>query len=527
MNRTTEINSPPPTTKTSNGDRSWQRLNAGEKEVVSEAMQDPLASMRALVRGSLFLFIRYFWDTYKQIPFHPNWHIVETCRELEEVVHRVGRRETKEEDVAINVPPGTTKTAMVSIFLPIWAWVNYDWMQFIASSHSKDLSNESAEYSRNIIRSRKFQQMFPELGIQEDKDVKSNFRVVRKEYVIPGQAPRTKPGGGRVSTSVDSRIYGFHGDIIIADDLIDPRRAISEVGLETANNHLASLYTRKTDKRTTVLILIMQRLHRNDPTGYLMDHLSDQVKHICLPGELRNGYRKFLKPQEWEHFYRDDLLDPVRLGWKQLEELESILGQYGYAGQVGQNPTPPGGGMFKVERMPVIDHLSSDTNIIQTVRYWDKAGTQGGGAYTAGVKMSELRSGKYIIHDVIRGQWSTENREAVIKSTAEADQEIHRDYRIGIEQEGGSGGKESAESTISNLAGFSVHADRPTGDKVYRADPFSVQVNNGNVILIKGDYITGFKDEMALFPVSTYKDQVDAASGAFNMLRGKKYARVL
>jgi len=140
--------------------------------------------------------------------------------------------------------------------------------------------------------------------------------------------------------------------------------------------------------------------------------------------------------------------------------------------------------------------------------------------------MSKLSSGKYVIWDVVKGHWSTENREAVIKSTSDADA-TERPTRIGIEQEPGSGGKESAESTIRNLAGHAVYADPPTGDKVFRADPFSVQVNNGNVILIKGDWIHDFKEEMALFPVSTYKDQIDAAAGAFSMLKGKRQVRSL
>jgi len=498
-----------------------------EQQILRSAMaRSPLETLRYLTRSSLFRFIQYFWDTYSQTPFVANWHIEQICGEVEVVIHRVGRREQKIYDLAINVPPGSTKTAMVSIMAPVWGWVNYPWMRYITSSHSRDLSNESAEYSRSVIRSDKFQQLFPEIGIQEDKDVKSNFRVVQKRWVRPGYAPRLSPGGSRVSTSVDARIMGFHGDLIIPDDLIDPRRAVSEVGLNTANDHLATLYTRKTDKRTSTVILIMQRLHQDDPTGYLITHLSNGVRHICLPGELANGYDKFVKPPEWKEYYVDGLLDPIRLGHKELEELEAILGQYGYSGQVGQNPTPPEGGMFKPERMAIVERLSSETNLVATVRYWDKAGTQDGGKRTAGVKMSKLSNGKYVIWDVTKGHWSTENREAVIKSTSEADA-AERPTRIGIEQEGGSGGKESAESTIMNLAGLSVHADRPTGDKAWRADPFSVQVNNGNVILIKGDWNQDFKDELVLFPVGTYSDQVDAASGAFNMLRGKRQARSL
>ena len=501
-------------------------LKPEQKETVSGALNNPMRSMRALVKGSLFLFMRYFWDCYNQDEFVPNWHIEYICSQLEQIARRVAAGEKREYDLVINVPPGTTKTATVSIFWPVWCWVNWYGMRFITSSHSKDLSLESAEYSRDIIRHEKFQAMFPDLDIKQDKDVKSNFRVVHKEYVTPGRVPRLTTGGGRVSTSVDARITGFHAHIIIADDLIDPKRALSEVGLLDAQNHLKTLSTRKVDKRSTTTVMIMQRLHQEDPTGYWLDKRKRGVKHICLPGEIKNGYDKFVKPPDLINRYQDQLLDANRLGWNELADLEDDLGQYGYAGQVGQNPTPPGGGMFKPERMAIVERLSSETNLMATVRYWDKAGTQDGGKRTAGVKMSKLTNGKFVIWDVVKGHWSTENREATIKATADADA-LERPTKIGIEQEPGSGGKESAESTITNLAGHAVYADRPTGDKVFRADPFSVQVNNGNVILIKGDWNADFKEEMGLFPVGTFLDQIDAASGAFNMLKGKRQARSL
>jgi phage terminase large subunit-like protein len=101
--------------------------------------------------------------------------------------------------------------------------------------------------------------------------------------------------------------------------------------------------------------------------------------------------------------------------------MKADLGQYGYAGQVGQNPVPPTGGMFQVHNFQVIDLEPHAVNVLQTVRYWDKAGTTGAGAYTVGCKMARLASGKFVVLDVRRGQWATEMREAVIQQMAESD----------------------------------------------------------------------------------------------------------
>jgi len=125
---------------------------------------------------------------------------------------------------------------------------------------------------------------------------------------------------------------------------------------------------------------------------------------------------------------------------------------------------------------------------------------------------------------VKRGQWSTDDRERIIRATAEAD---GADVVVYIEQEPGSGGKESAESTVRNLAGFACYPNSPQGDKPHRADPYSVQVNYGNVRLLRGDWNREYIEEFRYFPFSTYKDQVDASSGAFTKLVGKRQVRLL
>jgi predicted phage terminase large subunit-like protein len=135
--------------------------------------------------------------------------------------------------------------------------------------------------------------------------------------------------------------------------------------------------------------------------------------------------------------------------------------------------------------------------------------------------MARMKDGTFTVVDVRRGQWSALDRERVIKQTAEIDQKKYRVVKIFVEQEPGSGGKESAESTIRNLAGFSIEADKVTGAKEVRADPFAAQWQAGNVKLVSADWNRNYLDEHEHFPVGKYKDQVDASSGAFNKLASK------
>lgn len=490
-----------------------------------EAIKNPHAVTRELNNRSLYRFLRWAWPEIASQPYIENWHIPYLCKELEEVAEGVGYRRKKKHDLLINVPPGSTKTILCSIIFPVWCWTRWYWMRFITASYSSTLSLESAEYARDLIKSTRFQEVYPDLTIKLDKDTKSNYKIVRlvDGHNIKG-TPRQKLGGNRYSTSVGGTLTGFHADIIIWDDPLNPMQAASEKEVMSANRWIdQTLPTRKTNKNISVTIGIMQRLHEDDPTGHILKKKKKNIKHFCFPGEI-HGYEKQVRPKSCLKYYKDGLMDPNRMPLDTLKELEVDLGMYGYAGQIGQSPAPAGGGRFKVDMLQQTSELYSKNDIDRVVRYWDKAGSEGEGAYTVGVKMARLKNGFFVIEDVRRGQWSTERREKVIKSTAMAD---GSDCSIVVEQEPGSGGKESAENTIRNLAGYKVHADRPTGNKELRADPYSVQVNNGNVILRNAPWNDVYKKELELFPNGKYKDQIDASSGAFNFLVKKKKARRL
>ena len=155
--------------------------------------------------------------------------------------------------------------------------------------------------------------------------------------------------------------------------------------------------------------------------------------------------------------------------------------------------------------------------VARRVRYWDKAGTAGGGALSAGVLVSRTPDGRTYIEDATTGHWSALERERVIKQTAQAD---GVGVRVVVEQEPGSGGKESAEATVKSLAGFNVRLDRATGDKYERAGPLSAQAEAGNVYFVEGDWNEAFLRRAHAFAPggSELKDDVDAAVGAFNFL---------
>ena len=111
-----------------------------------------------------------------------------------------------------------------------------------------------------------------------------------------------------------------------------------------------------------------------------------------------------------------------------------------------------------------------------------------------------------MIEHIERGQWGVLDHEERIKFITQTDARNCPNYTVVLEQEPGSGGKEFAKSTVRNLAGYRVIADRVTGkgSKEIRAEPFSAQVQAGNVALCAGGWHDQFIDEAISFPnVST------------------------
>lgn len=157
------------------------------------------------------------------------------------------------------------------------------------------------------------------------------------------------------------------------------------------------------------------------------------------------------------------------------------------------------------------------------LRYWDKAATEGGGAASAGVRWAGPIGGRWYIEDVVSGHWGALERNEVMLQVAEADG--RQCYQV-VEQEPGSGGKESAETTVRMLAGWPVYTDSPTGDKVERSGPLRAQTEAGNVVLITGPrgarhkWVEQFLRRCQNFAPrgKELKDEVDAAVGGFNWI---------
>lgn len=453
----------------------------------------------ALCRESYRHFFLEFWDTVVPEKLQWNWHLDLLCDELQELAEGVFAGRERDHDTIFNICPGSSKSMASSVMYLPWIWSRMPSARFIGASYAHSLALDLSRKSRDIIKSEKYKAYFPEVVLRKDQDAKGYFVNTR--------------GGMRFAVGSGGSVIGMHGHFIMIDDPIDPIASLSEAELETINKWLQeTLPSRKVDRRIAVMCLIMQRLSQGDPTDLFAQR--DNVRHFIIPAEDRFP----VSPEYLLEYYKDGLMDPIRLPYKVLRQTEKELGKYGYAGQYGQTPVPIGGGTFDTDLIEIVSELPP--RMIKKVRFWDKAGLKGKGDYTAGVKMGKDREGRIWILNVERGQWNTFRREHLIKRTAQMD---GFGTIVGLEQEGASGGLESVQRTVANLAGYRTRKIMGQSKKWESGtDIFSEQVNAGNVCMLKAGWNKAYIEELKYHPNVINDDQIKASAGAFLLLtRGR------
>lgn len=336
----------------------------------------------------------------------------------------------------------------------------------------------------------------------------------------------TVEGGGFKAAAIGTGITGKGAKLIIGDDPIKNRKeANSEVYRDQIwESYRSDLYTRL--EPDAAFILQLTRWHDDDLAGRILN--SDDGKNftvlripaLCESQDERDNFAESVGLPTGQ----PDLLDriegeamvPERYDEVELAKIREVLGIHNFTALYQQRPTALEGDFFKVENIKITARAPL---CVRWVRYWDKAATQDGGKRSAGVLMGITAENDYIVAGCRKGQWSTGKREKIIKQECILDNNLlDKIIYTGVEQEPGSGGKESREATIKMLRGFRTFWDKPTGDKITRAEPYAAQMEGGNVYLVKGAWNKEFIDEHRSAPYGKFMDQVDGASGAFNRL---------
>lgn len=435
-----------------------------------------------LAQADLYFFSRWMFLQRRRFKWMQSPHHKVVC----DALMRVYRGETTR--LIINIPPRYSKTELAVVNFIAWALGQVPDAEFIHASYSATLAVNNSAAVLGMVRHEAYSEIFP--GCKLANEAKAHWTTTSGGVMYAAGAGGTITGFG-----AGKHRPGFGGAIII-DDPHKPDEARSDVMranvIEWFQNTLES---RKNSPQTPV-ILIMQRLHESDLSGWLIDGGNGETwEHICLPAIQADGTALWPEKHSLDVLRRMETASP-----------------YVFSGQYMQRPAPAEGGVFKPDQLKVIDALPAER--IQWVRGWDLASTTDGD-WTAGLRLGKLDSGQFVISDVVRVRAGPDERDAVIRNTAAAD---GLPTRVSIPQDPGQAGKTQVLYLTRAMAGFRVTSSPESGDKVTRAEPVAAQINVGNVSLLRGPWNDSFKNELRMFPNGNFDDQVDALSRAFSEL---------
>lgn len=462
---------------------------------------------------SLAEFVVMVWPVLNPAtPLIWNWHLRVICDHVQAQLEGGRFGAPWAQNLDINVPPGSSKSTIVSVCAPTWKWTWSPSWRVLCLSGNPDVATRDSLASRRIVESETYQLAFrPRWQLASDQNLKTYFQNTAT--------------GFRQAKGFSAQVTGDRPDALIIDDPIDAKEVVSEVERDRVNrDYDTAIGGRISDPQRGTRTNIMQRLHEDDLSAHVRAHGEDwehlrieqerELQASCECVTCRRGatFLGFRDPRGEE----GELMDPVRFPRTALAQERRRLGP-DYAGQQQQRPVPKGGVMFDPKKIGVLPEMPSAAQIKRQGRGWDLAASELG-AWTAGVKLLELVDGRFVVADVVRFRSEPGEVERVMLATATQD---GRACPIVGPQDPGQAGIGQAASLTKLLRGFMAFFVRQTGDKVVRATPFSRQVAIGNVSLVEADWNQDYLAECAAFPRGKYKDQVDATAEIFNWMSGE------
>lgn len=302
------------------------------------------------LRGSLLEFTKFFYEYITGRPFiisHPigrESHHIEVCRTLTAVKRLEILREI------INIPPGSGKSTLVSMFVA-WCWAESPDSNFLYISYGQELAVKHTAFIRSIVGSRLYGYLF-DVYIHPDSRAKESFRTVQ------GGSIKAFGSAGAI-TGQDAGLPGqdrFTGAVLI-DDAHKPDEANSDTTRQSVIDNYDQTIRQRVRGMNVPIIYIGQRVHEADLTEYLTSGR-----------DVDNWHTTILKGIDTA----GNALYPEMMTKEKLLDLQE-KSPYVFASQYQQDPLPAGGGLFKADSFVL---LEEDPKILVTFITADTAETE-------------------------------------------------------------------------------------------------------------------------------------------------------
>lgn len=437
------------------------------------------------------------------------WYVDAICEHLEALVRSQIR------NLLINIPGRMGKSLSSVVFLPAWAWTWAAHTRFIFASYSTYLSRRDSRKTRTLILSDWYQRLWGDkFQLSEDQNQVDRFDNTAT--------------GFRIATSVGGMGTGEGGHIVAVDDPHNVLQAESDTQRNEAIRWWdETMGDRLDDPKTGGRLITAHRVHARDLSAHVLE--KGGYVHLMLPMEYdpkRTCYTEVRPkdaPKDVNDLYRWDprteegeLMDPSRVGPKEVEQIKKNLGSYAWPARLQQRPSLREGAMinlnwFKRFETPPSTH-------VQIIQSWDTANKEGQQkAYSVCGTFLRTETGHYLVH-VFRRRMNIPQLKRTVISLAHTP--WGRVHALLIENQA------SGIGLIQHLqeeTDLPVIACQPVNDKITRMDIETPAIEAGKLWLPQSaEWLPDFETEIRDFPGSAYMDQADMLSQYLAWSRDRK-----
>ena len=347
-------------------------------------------------------FTSYFFKARTGMDFRINWHHHLISEIIEDVI------QGKKKNVVINVSPGSSKTETVVVNLIARGLALNPWCRFLHLSYADDLAMLNSSTAKDLVLSEEYQEFWP-LQVAADAKAKHRWNVLLPNGKKAGGVYAVSLGGQVTGFRAGHMMEGFNGCILI-DDPLKVEDAYSKTKRDAANRKLIATVKSRKANPDTPIVVIMQRLAEQDPTGFIKaGGLTGDWDFIEIPALMSPDYIDALPDHLKEMIDTSEHDEDGRVSyWPYKEPLKDLLelekaDKYVFTGQYQQRPSPIGGGLIKgawFSRYTVAPKITYRVIFADTAQKTKEAND-----YSVFECWGKGEDGKIYLLDMRRGKW--------------------------------------------------------------------------------------------------------------------------
>lgn len=412
----------------------------------------------------------------------------------EKLVHLVRSHDGR---LIISVPPQEGKSERGAFAFPLWALMRDPSLRIAITSYSHDVAARWGRRIKQAIEAR------PELGLS-----------IRFGAGKQHEWELSSGGGGIFTAGVGGAMTGRAVDLLVIDD---PHKGMAEADSDAERKNVWEWWTSTALTRLAPgapVLLIQTRWHTDDLAGKLLSPDADDDvsggydwEYLNIPakstglddplGRPEGEYLESARRRTLEDWRRREAATPRR-DWDAL---------YQGAPEGAKGKLFPRDGWKHWQGMPPVDATSL------YFQSWDMAFKgEPQSDYCVGQMWVRTGANLYLI-DQVRGQW--EMSEVLKEFVAFTKRWPMAGAKLVEDKANGTAAMSLLKAAIPGLTPV-----QPLGSKFSRANAAEPFHRAGNLWLPRyeaggsTDWVRGYRDELATFPVGKNDDQVDATSQA-------------